>query len=317
MTRPCGQRCVTCTRFTGSDGSYSIAPARLGGIATITWRAAMASVSVRTTAPRSLHSILRTGWPSLIALPSLSATRRATVCVPPMTRSACAGPNSALRSSQARISQPRCSIEISSGLALGTEPTSVATSLRTLSFSTFWRSHSANVIESSRAASACVHGACAVDRHREIVHRFLGLGVEIAAGKARVGVVLDAVIFVGVEDAALQGRQARARRGIGLAAHLLDQRVEALLRGADPLAAEIHEGAVLHLDRPRAAADALARFQHHDVQSRLLQPIRGGEPGKARADDADIRALLARRGFRRADAGRDRAGDGARDDPAA
>ena len=109
------------------------------------------------------------------------------------TRSACAGPNSASMLSQARISQPRCSIEISSALALGTEPTSVAISLRTLSFSTFSRSHSreGQAVEPHRVGVR--PRRLAVDRQREVVHRLLGLGVDVAAGKARVGIVLDAV----------------------------------------------------------------------------------------------------------------------------
>ena len=107
-------------------------------------------------------------------------------------------------------------MEISSALALGTEPTSVAISLRTLSFSTFWRSHSreGEAVEPHRVGMR--PRRLAVDRQREIVHRLLGLGVEIAAGKVRVGVVLDAVIFVGVEDAALQRHQAATGRRIGL-----------------------------------------------------------------------------------------------------
>ena len=49
----------------------------------------------------------------------------------------------------------------------------------------------------------------------------------------------------------------------------------------------------------------------------LIKEMGGGEPGEPRADDADIRALQTRRGFGCADPGRDRAGDGPRDDLAA
>ena len=291
MTRPCGQRCVICTRFTGSDGAYSIAPARFGGIATITWRAATLSASEWTVAPLSFHSILRTGC----AEPDRAAELLGDACARP----------SACRRSRARPAPGRTARRCrrrrgsaSRDAAWRSLPGSRSAPSRLRWRRACARSRSrrsgaairAKVTPSSRTASGCFHGACAVDRHREIVHRFLGLGVEIAAGKVRVGVVLDAVIFVGVEDAALQRHQAAAGRRIGLGPHFLDQRVEALLRRADPLPAEIHEGAVLHPHRPGAAADALARLQHHDIRARLLQPVGGREAREAGADDADIGA---------------------------
>ena len=217
-----------------------------------------------TIAPLSFHSILRTGAPSLIALPSLAATRRATVCVPPITRSSCAGPNSASML-VAGADQPA---EMQHGdffracarhrADFGGDEFARAVVLDVLA-QPFREGHG---VEPRRVGM--LPRRLRVDRLRDLVDRDLGLLDQVAAGKAGVGVVLDAVILVGVEDAALQRHQVLTGRRIRLAAHLLDQRVEALLRRADPLPAEIDERAVLHPHRPGAAADAPARFQHHD-----------------------------------------------------
>ena len=80
----------------------------------------------------------------------------------------------------------------------------MATNLRALSFSMFWRSHSAKVTASSRAASGCFHGASGSIASARSSIAFLAFVDQVAAGKAGVGVVLDAVIFIGVENAALQ-----------------------------------------------------------------------------------------------------------------
>jgi hypothetical protein len=108
------------------------------------------------------------------------------------------------------------------------------------------------------------------------------------APDSRPHLAADAVVALWIDDATLQ-HDARSQRPIGLAAHLLDERHEPVLRRPNPLRPEIDPRAVRSLERQRAPAYAVARFQHDHIGARLPHPVGGREPGEACANHAGIR----------------------------
>src|SRR5690606_3047563 len=80
----------------------------------------------------------------------------------------------------------------------------------------------------------------------------------------------------------------------GLGAELADERLHGVLRGADPLPAEIDVAALGEALGVGAPADAIARLDHHDVASRVEERARRAEPRETRSDDEDVVASVHR-----------------------
>ena len=62
------------------------------------------------------------------------------------------------------------------------------------------------------------------------------------------------------------------------------------LLGEDELGAHLDDGTVVELARPDPAADAVACFEHDDIDTLPGQQLGGSQAGKARADDGDAEA---------------------------
>ena len=92
----------------------------------------------------------------------------------------------------------------------------------------------------------------------------------------------------------------RGPRREGGGAVLSRERVETILRGTDPLPADVDPPVRLDLQRLQAAAHPVARLQHDEGRVAALQLGRRGEPGHPRPDHGDVR--LERAGVARASA---------------
>jgi hypothetical protein len=77
-------------------------------------------------------------------------------------------------------------------------------------------------------------------------------------------------------------------RLVGADARLAREAEDRVVPRAEPSAAAVDGRPVREALRPDAAADAIARLEHDDRPPRLAEPMRGGEPGVSRADDADV-----------------------------
>src|SRR5204862_5607458 len=80
-------------------------------------------------------------------------------------------------------------------------------------------------------------------------------------------------------------------------AELLDQPQDPVLRGPDPLAADLDDLAVPEIVVEGPPPDAVARLQHHERLPRLLQLPAGGQPGEPGADDDDVHLAGTGRGL--------------------
>jgi hypothetical protein len=76
--------------------------------------------------------------------------------------------------------------------------------------------------------------------------------------------------------------------GIGADTQLLGERVEAVLAGSDPGAAEVHLRPVVQVLCPDATADPIARLEHGYGASGFCQAAGCREPGIAGADDTEL-----------------------------
>jgi hypothetical protein len=111
----------------------------------------------------------------------------------------------------------------------------------------------------------------------------------------------------------------------GVDAHVLGQRGDAVLGGADELGAALGDDAVAQVDVDHAPAHAIARLEHDDRPAGGDDVARGGQAGEPGADDDDV-GRAGRRACRlglggRPRAARQRAGGrrrgGGADEPAA
>ncbi len=270
-----------------------------GGIATTTCRAATATPSAVTVTWPSRCSIARTGTPSRTASPSSSATFIAIDPVPPSTRFSCVPfsiEKSTLRPPWARTSQSRWRNEMSSRLPVMSPEIALSKSSRATP-SSHARPPEPVGDGTGIPFGGARRGPRLVERHllREVVDPALRLDDRRHRDRADLRDQAGVAAHPGAVDEQVRARDVRLVRG---RADFGREPEDGVVLRCEPRTAAVHQDLVVDERGPDPTADPVARLQHRDRATCLLQTACRGQARVPRAHHAhvDIDALGHERG---------------------